>query len=204
MVGSAVEQPPVPATALLASLTAGLQVQEAVHYLHRKVTGAPQRLQPGQMIAVNTQPYSLQVMDSTLNPVCLAHETHSSTQPLHCSPQELTVCELLDAVPNATAWILDFDVVIALVCATCGQESVLLPLRKLRAEMVRCTRCSGLRVPILAHEVDAKSLLAATSLAQFGVPHQAILKVKTAQGIQRVELTVPRPGAQVQPIPETK
>ncbi len=204
MVGDPAEQPPRPATALLASMTAGLQVQEAVHFLHREVVGCPQRLQPGQMVALNTQPYSLTVMDGTANTACLAHEERSPALPIRYSPHELTVRKLLDAVLDSTAWILDFDVVTALECAACGQESMLLPLRRLRAEMLRCPQCRGQRVPTLAHEVAAGSPLTSMSLAQFGVPHQAILKVKTARGVQRMELTVPRAGAQVQPMPETK
>ncbi len=205
LVGNPVQQEATPATAILASITAALQVQQAVGWLHRNAANAQPGLQPGlepgQMLVVNTEPQEMSVVPLTLNPTCAAHgmdaDTTSASVQISASPEMLTVEEMLAVVPGATSWILEFDIVTELECTACGVESVLLPLRQLRLPRLTCPQCGNLRVPHLTQEILRNTPLARATLQQFGVPHQAMLKIRTEQGMQRVELLQPRPDKYV-------
>ncbi len=202
MVGNPMRQDATPATAILASITAALQVQQAVDWLHRDTANAQPGLQPGlepgQMLVVNTQMQEMTVVPLTMNPTCAAHgmDADATSAPIQisASPETLTVEEMLAIVPQATSWILEFDIVTELECAACGVETVLLPLRHLRLPSLTCPQCGSLRVPRLTQEVQRTTPLARATLQQFGVPHQAMLKIRTGQGMQRVELLQPRPA----------
>ncbi len=205
MVGNPMRQEATPATAILASITAALQVQQAVGWLHRDTTnvqsGLRPGLEPGQMLVVNTQPQEMTLLPLTMNPTCAAHgmdadETLAPIQ-IPASPETLTVEDMLAVVPQATGWILEFDMVAGLECVACGVEAVLLPLRHLRLPRLTCPQCGSLRVPRLTQEVQPNTSLAQATLQQYGVPHQAMLKIQTRQGIQRVELLQARPEKQV-------
>lgn len=194
LVGKPIQENASPATAVLASLTAALLVQEAVTYLHGNGDG--QRLKPGEMLMVNTSPYEITVVSSTWNPHCSAHEVYGEALRISASPDELTAEKLMAFVPEASALVLEFDLVIAFECERCGIESVLLPLRSLHLQMLVCPHCKGQRAPQLAHEVALHSRMARASLKELGITHRAILNVKTRNGIQPVELLAPRPETQ--------
>lgn len=201
LVGNVMPESARAATSILASITAAMQVQEAIGYIHRDAVEAPQRLQPGEMLAINTMPYEMTVVASTLNPFCAAHDVDcdhiSSIIKIPASPDTLTVDALLDFVPESIAWVLTFDMVTGLECARCGTEPVLLPLRQLRLPMLTCPQCGGPCVPCLAQELTRNTPMSRASLQQCGVPHQAILTIRTAQGLQTVELLQPRPQKQM-------
>src|SRR5262249_38110408 len=63
----------VPTTAIVASLAASLQVNEAISVLH----GRANRLCAGQKIFFSTNPYSFFVVDLPRDPECPAHERYT-------------------------------------------------------------------------------------------------------------------------------
>jgi adenylyltransferase/sulfurtransferase len=182
----------VPTTVILASLTAALQVQEAIAYLHRSAAPNMQRLSPGEMVTISVAPYETFVMSTAVNPACSAHEMRVPDFFLSATPDELTADDVCEAVPESIALSLDFDLVTGLECANCGSEAVAIPLHRLNKGLLKCPSCSGERTVHLSHEIPRRTFLASVSLAELGVPYQSILKVRMKDGFIAVELLQPR------------
>lgn len=174
----------VPSTAVIASLTAALQVNEALGWIHGR-----EGLSPGEMLLLSLSPYGLSSFAVPENRDCLAHETYSPSVFIDAIPAEITGAQLLRKVPAAVSVQLDFDVLESWNCANCGEAPAGKRLcAEVRAE-VACPRCDSQRAPQLTHEINASDRLATHSLASLGVPLRSILRVKTVTGSAHVELT---------------
>lgn len=174
----------IPTTSVIASLTAALQVNEALKWIHGE-----QHLGPGEMLLLSLYPYTLSSFNTAAKPDCLAHETYLPAIPVDATPTEISVTELLTRVSGATALQLDFDVLESWQCPGCGEEPV---GRRLSAELGKqllCPQCESERTPQLIHEINSSDWLAGQPLARIGVPSRAILRCLTSSGIQYVELT---------------
>src|SRR5262249_41466529 len=104
-----------PATTVIASLTAALQVNESLAWIHGKAN-----LSSGEMVMVSLSPYSLSSFTMDAREECLAHEHYETAIFIDASPDQITVAELLARVPNAVALQLDFDVLEGWLCPNCG------------------------------------------------------------------------------------
>jgi adenylyltransferase/sulfurtransferase len=175
----------MPATAVTASITAALQVNEAVRWIH----GDP-RLQPGEMLLCELETYSLSSVVTSMKHDCLAHDTYTPSIFL-AADTDMRVGELLNRVPGGTSLQLDFDVVRSFVCAQCGEEPIGRRLSRVLAEQFVCKCCHAQRVPNLTHEISLSDPLADSTLRELGVPPRSILRVKTGCGTCHVELTYP-------------
>lgn len=173
----------IPSTAVIASLTAALQVNEALNWIHGKGS-----LRAGEMTLLSLEPYSLSSFSMSAKPDCLAHETYAPSVFIDADPAEITATELLERIPGATTLQLDFDVVESWLCANCGEERVGRRLSRKLAEQVLCPQCAIERRPQLVHEISRSDWLAGLSLAALGVPMQPILRVATSFGMEYVEL----------------
>jgi len=174
----------IPTTSVIASLTAALQVNEALKWIHGE-----QHLSAGEMLLLSLNPYTLSSFNTAAKLDCLAHEIYSPTISVDAMPTEISVAELLARVSDATALQLDFDVLESWLCPNCGEEPV---GRRLSAELGKqllCLQCKSERTPRLIHEINSSDWLAGQSLAAIGVPARAILRVLTSSGTQYVELT---------------
>jgi molybdopterin/thiamine biosynthesis adenylyltransferase/predicted RNA-binding Zn-ribbon protein involved in translation (DUF1610 family) len=174
----------IPTTSVIASLTAALQVNEALKCIHGE-----QQLSPGEMLLLSLQPYALSSFTMAAKADCLAHERYLPSTFVDAAPTEITAAELLGRISEAISIQLDFDVLESWWCPSCGEEPV---GRRLSAELGKqllCPQCTCERAPQLIHEVSVSDWLAGQSLATLGVPARAILRVLTNSGIQYVELT---------------
>jgi adenylyltransferase/sulfurtransferase len=171
----------IPSTAIIASLTAALQVNEALNWIHDKAN-----LRSGEMAMLSLGPYSLSSFSMSAKPDCLAHETCVPSIFIDADPAEITVAELLERIPGARSLQLDFDVVESWLCANCGQERVGQRLSKKLAKQVLCPQCAFERRPQLVHEISRADWLVDSSLADLGVPSQAIVRVATESGTEFV------------------
>lgn len=173
----------IPSTAIIASLTAALQVNEALNLIHGKAN-----LRSGEMALLSLEPYSLSSFSMSAKPDCLAHETYVPSMFIDADPAEITVAELLERIPGATSLQLDFDVVESWLCLNCGEKRVGRRLSKKLAEQVLCPHCAIERRPQLVHEISRADWLAGLSPADLGVPRQSIVRVATDSGMECVEL----------------
>ena len=118
----------IPTTSVIASVTAALQVNEALAFIHqltsnKAIAQEGTRLAPGETLFVSISPYSVSRFTTPEKPGCPAHETYVPSIFVEAGPSEITVMELLDRVPHAVSLQLDFDVVCGWQCGNCGGTS---------------------------------------------------------------------------------
>ena len=174
----------VPTTTVISSMTAALQVNEAVAILH----GSSDHLEPGQKLFFSLKPYRFFIVDIPRDPACLAHEPISSTVRINSSPAELTASALLEMIPKSQSLELDFDIVASLTCANCGDVPYSVPAKRFSMKNVPCPSCGKSRSPNTIHEIPQGCSLSTKKLSDIGVPVGAILRVKTAGGPVYVSL----------------
>jgi adenylyltransferase/sulfurtransferase len=173
----------VPTTAVIASLAASLQVNEAICFLH----GLNNRLRPGQKIFFSTNPYSFFVVDLPQEENCPAHE-RQVPDAVYEGGSIATVDELLSSVPGAIYLELDFDLLVDLRCSSCGiAEFIGVPVKRVSSSKLTCPTCGAMRQTEITTEVHRQ--LFSRSLGQLGIPSRAVLKVHTASGHQFIELS---------------
>ncbi len=183
---SQIEEGKVPTTPTVASVIAGLQVQEALKILHGK--GAARST--AWMFDGTTNHFyasELAVRDD-----CLAHETYPDPLRLPLRASDTTLDGLVKALPGrmegTPALALDRDLVEALRCEACGaEEEVLEPASRVPEERLACPSCGEERVPALVHRVEAGTPKASRTLAALGVPPYDVVRL-TAPGEDRFAL----------------
>ena len=173
----------IPATTVIASMTAALQVNEALACLHGR-----SRLQSGEMVMVSLSPYSLSTCTMDAREDCLAHEDYSPSFFIDATPAEITGAELLGRIPGATSLQMDFDVLEGWLCSNCGPQFTVGRLSTTSASQIECPQCKAQRVPQLTHEISQSDRLANCSLEQLGIPARSILRLKTVSRTCYVEL----------------
>jgi molybdopterin/thiamine biosynthesis adenylyltransferase len=173
----------VPGSAVIASLTAALQVQEALAWIHGE-----KHLSPGEMLLLSLQPYSLSSFTMATRTECLAHDAYGPSIMLDAAPSEVTAADLLMRVPDAVALQLDFDVLESWHCRNCREEPVGRRLSAALSAKLACPTCKADRTPQLVHQIGVDDWLSRQSLASLGVPSRAIMRVITRSGFEYVEL----------------
>ena len=177
---------PVAVNSVLASMTAALQVQEVLAFLHRKshmsrMADYWHGLYPGQKLAARVQPYEMAVLESKRRADCLAHDEYQGRLKLDVAPADLTARELLVAT-GSVGLRLDWDLLICLECVACGRDEVAMPAWHLREADLQCRRCGRHRLPEWGCLVEPDSSAALLSLAEIGVPFEAHLQLVRDDG----------------------
>ena len=167
----------IPATPVIASFTAALQVNEALAWLH-----ARSNLRSGEMVTVSVSPYSLSSCTMNAREDCLAHDEYSPSIFVDAVPADLSAAELLNKIPGGIAIELDFDVIEGWLCSNCGLQPAATRLTKTSVLAMECPKCRAPRSPQLTHEIGIADRLAACPLDELGIPARSILRVKTASG----------------------
>lgn len=178
----------VPGTAVIAALTAALQVQEALAWLHRDGPYGEKLLRPGEMLMLSLQPYSLSSFAMSEKQDCLAHETYAPSIFVDAHPCEITVADLLKKIPGAVSVQMDYDILESWHCSTCGEEPVGGRLSRDTGNQAVCRNCGSQRAPQLLHEIESSHWLSECSLSSLGVPARAILRITTHADQEFVEL----------------
>ena len=174
----------VPTTSVISSMTAALQVNEAVAFLHN----TSEHLKPGQKLFVSLKPYKFFIVDIPRDPNCMAHEVIIPNMNVQHSSDNLTVSELLELVPGSHSLELDYDIVTSLSCTRCGAEPYCLPVKKFRVESVDCPKCGQRRSPNTVHQVLRTDALATKRLSDIGIPNSAILRVNAGEEVVYVAI----------------
>jgi molybdopterin/thiamine biosynthesis adenylyltransferase/DNA-directed RNA polymerase subunit RPC12/RpoP len=174
----------VPTTTVISSMTAALQVNEAVALLHN----SSEHLRPGQKLFFSLKPYKFFVVDIPRDANCMAHEAVVPSMKIEHSSENLTVSGLLDLVPDSLSLELDYDIVTSLSCSQCGPEPYCLPVKKFRTENVDCPKCGRKRLPNTVHQVLKTDALATKRLSDIGIPTNTILRVNTGGDVVYVAI----------------
>jgi molybdopterin/thiamine biosynthesis adenylyltransferase len=168
----------IPTTPTISSIIAGVQVQEAVKWIH----GLP--ILAGKGFIFEGMNHSSYVVEYTANADCMSHYTLPKITHLPESSDELTLEDLrlracLDL--RATEAVLEFsrDVVQKLVCPECKrEEEVYRPLGSVRFEQAKCAQDGHLRTVILLHSYCGESDLGKRRLSQLGLPQLDIFTAR--------------------------
>lgn len=159
----------VPTTPTTASIVAGLQVQEAVKYLH----GLP--VLAGKGVQFNGHTHDTYVIEYARKADCPAHETWAPVVELPWGTADPTLAELLarvrgDLGPGASIELAQ-EFVVALDCGACGRKDAFFgPLDGVPEEKATCPACGGHRAPELTHVLRGEEPFLELCPAEIGVP----------------------------------
>ena len=170
------EQGKVPTTPTTASVIAGIQVQEAVKFLH----GMPTL--DGQGFIFEGLTHQSYQVTYTQRDDCLSHEAYEPIERLDWSTSQTTVGQLLDRVRsdiNDKAVIeFNHDMLASLHCPACGTtEPLLTSMGKVTESQGRCPnpQCNQPRQPNMYHTINGSESFLEKSLAEIGVPRWDII-----------------------------
>ncbi len=176
----------VPTSPTIASMMAGLQVQEALKILHGLPSSAGSAL---VFNGVGNQFYTtrLPVKDD-----CLSHEHYPEPRllPLGHHATAADLFARLGSLVGPRTLRLDRDVVTTMDCPRCGWSSeVFRPRSAVRQAEARCPRCEAEARPEVISAVEEGSPLAVRLLADLGIPARDILRVDGAEATAFALLT---------------
>src|ERR1700739_1247752 len=173
----------IPTTPTISSIIAGVQVQEAVKWIHGLPTLA------GKGYIFEGMNHSSYVVEYTANADCMSHYTLPTITHLPESSNELTLEELrlrASADLGASDVVLEFsrDVVQKLICPECDrEEEIYRPLGSVRFEQAKCAHDGHLRTVILLHSYSGESDLSKRLLGQLGLPPFDIFTARAGERV---------------------
>ncbi len=188
----------VPTTPTTGSIIAGMQVQEAVKFLHGMDTIS------GQGFVFDGTYHQSYLVTYTQKDDCPAHDPHEPIEAWDRSVSELTVGQLLDRVckdldsPEAVIE-LNHDLLAGLQCVHCNEvEPRFTSLARVRESDGICPNCGEPRVPQTYHSIGRSlgnaDTLAEKTLAEIGVPSWDIVGGRVGLKRQYYELIGDRPA----------
>lgn len=159
----------VPTTPTIASIIAGIQVQEAVKFLHSLPTLS------GEAFVFEGLNHTSYRVSYTASLDCMSHHTHEDVVQLSNRSCELTLRDLWDraTVDLGGNVVLEFsrDVLHKFTCASCGvEEEVFAPVGMLPYDRGRCA-CNGeMRAVHTVHSYSGTETYGTRLLDQLGIP----------------------------------
>jgi molybdopterin/thiamine biosynthesis adenylyltransferase len=169
------EQGKVPTTPTTASIIAGIQVQEAIKYLHGLETIS------GQGFIFDGTFHQSYLVSYTRKLDCPAHDADLPVERLSCQVASTRVGDLLERARSdlGSGAIIELgrDLLRSLHCSTCREdETVFASLGKITEARGHCPRCGAPRTPAMFHSVDGRdSDLLEKTLGEIGIPPWDVL-----------------------------
>lgn len=166
----AVAEGKVPTTPTIASIIAGIEVQEAVKLIHGLPTLSSRAL---MFEGLHHTSY---VVEYTENPECMSHEKLPQVQVLPWRSHEKTLADLLERARTdlgASDVVVEFsrEVIRALECPECGTVSeIFAPLGSIGFEQAKCPRDGHRRAVLPVHGYSGEEAFGARRLDQIGLP----------------------------------
>ena len=169
------EQGKVPTTPTTASIIAGIQVQEAIKYLHGLDVIA------GQGFIFDGTHHQSYLVSYTRKADCPAHDADEPVEVLPWRVGSTRVGDLLERVrsdlgPEAVIET-GRDLLASLHCPNCREdEPVFASLGKVTEAQGRCPRCGQPRTPAMFHTIDGRGAdLLDLTLGEIGIPPWDVL-----------------------------
>jgi adenylyltransferase/sulfurtransferase len=171
----------VPTTPTTASVIAGIQVQEAVKWLHRD-RDLP--VLAGKGFVFNGLTHDSYVIEYVRREDCPAHYTFPSLGSLDRGIYDTTPAELLamarekmgaDAVVE-----LERELIVGLRCAPCGRyEQRFARLSQITEDEAKCPKCGMIRDPEMTHAFYGHEDWLGKTLAEIGLPHYDVVTFRS-------------------------
>ncbi|MDR3633457.1 MAG: ThiF family adenylyltransferase [Isosphaeraceae bacterium] len=168
----------VPTAPTIASMMAGLEVQEALKLIHGLPVAAGSAL---VFNGVANQFYSTRL---PRREDCLSHETYPEPIGLPLGHRD-SIAALFEAaretLEGPLSLALERDLVVAVTCARCSERvEMMRPRNRVRMVDAACPRCGNPGHPETAHTIEEDSPLALRTLAEVGVPPYDVIRVDGA------------------------
>jgi len=170
----------VATTPTISSVIAGLQVQEAVKWLH----GLPVLAGKGFVFeGLNHTSYRVEY---TENSDCMSHYTLEHVEHLPESSSEMTLDQLLARARQQLGTaevVLEFsrDIVHKLSCPACNrEEEIFAALGSVPYARGRCSACGQMRAVVTAHNYSGAESFGDRSLEQLGLPRFDVFVARSA------------------------
>jgi len=170
----------VPTTPTISSIIAGIQVQEAVKFVHGMPTLS------GSGFVFEGLHHSSYRVEYTENADCMSHYTLPEIVALPESSNDLTLHQLWQrAAKNISSdqIVIEFsrDVIHKLTCPACSQEQeVFAPVGSVSYEDGHCPADGNMRVVQAIHSYDGTQPFGSRKLAQLGLPRFYIFTARSA------------------------
>ena len=170
----------VPTTPTTASVIAGIQVQEAVKYLHGKPTLA------GKGFIFNGLDHDSYTVEYVRKEECYSHESFSPVTVLKQGVNEVTLAMLLAQArkmvgPDA---VIEFnnDILRSLRCVKCSsEEELFMSLGKVTQKQGRCPKCGEMRDIQTLHSISGRESFLERTFGQIGVPPFDIVAARSGE-----------------------
>jgi adenylyltransferase/sulfurtransferase len=166
----------VPTSPTVASIVAGLQVQEALKLLH----GLP--VDAGQALVFNGESTRFYKTAFQRRDECLSHETYGEPIELALSASDSTAREVFASAAEhletqGMTLTLDRDLVISLDCPCGHSRPVMKPRERVPVASAICPQCGKEAKPQMVHAIDGASPLVDRPLADLGIPPYDIIQL---------------------------
>ncbi len=159
----------VPTTPTTAAVIAGIQVQEAVKYLHGKATLA------GKGFVFNGLDHDSYAVEYVRKEECYSHESYEPVTVLNEGVNDLTLGELLSRAREmlGTDATIEFnnDILRNLRCLKCGtEEELFMSLGKVTQRQAHCPKCGQMRDIQTLHSIAGDEPFLDRTVGQVGIP----------------------------------
>lgn len=178
----------IPTTSTIASIIAGIQVQETIKLIHSI------KVPKGKGIVFNGLTHECYVVEYSRKDNCLSHEYYQDIIELDKGVANTTFRELLELAQKElgknTILELDRDIVTKLQCSKCKEESsVFKVLGKVTLEEGKCPKCEEIRKVNMTNTISLTDEFIDRTLAEVGIPPLHIIGARNNGEIKYFELT---------------
>lgn len=178
----------IPTTSTMASIIAGIQVQETIKLIH--CLDVPK----GKGIVFNGLTHECYVIEYPKKDNCLSHEHYDNIVELNKGVNNTTFKELLELAQkelgDEARLELDRDIVTKLHCSKCKEESpVFRVLGKVSIEEGRCPKCDEIRNVSMSNIVSINDKFIDRTLQEVGIPPFHIICARNGKEVRYFELT---------------
>jgi adenylyltransferase/sulfurtransferase len=179
----------VPTTPTSASIVAAFQTQEALKLIH------DMEVQPGKALMINGLTNDIYLTEYPVKEDCYSHSPMESIVELpQVSSRTTTLKQLLeiaqDSLGSETVLEFDHELVVALECPSCGQNTdIFKRMARLYESAFACPNCGDRREMRLTHRIDGSEEYLNRTLAEFDVPPLGIVRARNGNKRTYLELT---------------
>jgi len=185
----------VPTTPTIASIIAGIQVQEALKLLHKR---KDMPTLAGKGFFFNGLSYDSYIVEYPKKELCPSHEHLLNVKEVPLSVKQTVLGDLLDLLreeAGSEAVIeLEKELVNSLRCEKCDtEEDIFKAMGQVTEEEALCQGCGQIRNPEMTHIISGNEPYLDLTLAEIGLPGMEIVTARNGLNAIHFELTGDRP-----------
>jgi adenylyltransferase/sulfurtransferase len=178
----------IPTTSTIASIIAGIQVQEAIKLIHDL------EVPKGKGIVFNGLTHECYVIEYPKKNNCLSHEYYNDIIELNKGVNNTTFREVLELAQQELGkeaiLELDRDIVTKLQCTKCNEESTVFRLLgKVSVEDGKCPKCEEIRKVNMTHTISLNDEFIDKTFGEVEIPPLHIISARNGKISKHFEFT---------------